>query len=65
MKIYEKLGEWLVEYNTVLAHHSLEMKPLVKWLIEKGPECQKCWTNTTFWLYFRRIEDVIAKDLKK
>ena len=41
-----KLAEWLVDYNTVLPHHSLGLKPPVKWLLENHPECQRYWTNT-------------------
>jgi len=41
-----KMAEWLVEYNTVLPHHSLGLKQPIKWLIENHPECQRYWTNT-------------------
>ena len=40
-----KLAEWLVQYNTVLPHHSLGLKPPVRWLLENHPECQRLWTN--------------------
>jgi transposase InsO family protein len=41
-----KMAEWLVEYNTVLPHHGLGLKPPAKWLVENHPECQRYWTNT-------------------
>ena len=41
-----KLAEWLVQYNTVLPHHSLGLEPPVKWLLKRYPECQRLWTNT-------------------
>jgi len=42
-----KLAEWLVQYNTVLPHHSLGLKPPVRWLLENHPERQRLWTNTS------------------
>jgi len=41
-----KLAEWLVQYNTVLPHHSLGLEPPVKWLLKRYPECQRLWINT-------------------
>ena len=41
-----RLAEWLIGYNTVLPHHSLGLKPPVRWLLENHPECQRLWTNT-------------------
>ena len=36
-----RLAEWLIGYNTVLPHHSLGLKPPVRWLLENHPECQR------------------------
>jgi len=33
----------------VLPHHSLGLKPPVRWLLENHPECQRLWTNTAYW----------------
>jgi len=41
-----RLAGWLMDYNTVLPHHSLGLKPPVRWLLENHPECQRLWTNT-------------------
>ena len=42
----EKLSDWLIQYNTIIPHHSLGLKPPVRWLMENYPECQRLWTNT-------------------
>ena len=44
----KKLADWLVEYNTVLPHHSLGLKPPAKWLFENYPQCHKWWTYTKY-----------------
>ena len=36
-----EIGRWLIEYNTVLPHHSLNLKSPARWLIEKYPQCHK------------------------
>nr|WP_249419432.1 integrase core domain-containing protein [Hydrogenophilus thiooxidans] len=43
----QKLGQWLIDYNTVLPHHSLGLKAPVQWLLENHKECQRYWTNTS------------------
>jgi len=40
-----EMGKWLIKYNTILPHHSLNLKPPSKWLMENYPECHKYWTN--------------------
>ncbi|HCO77156.1 MAG TPA: hypothetical protein DIT50_03055 [Rhodocyclaceae bacterium] len=42
----QKLAQWLIDYNTVLPHHSLDLKAPVQWLMENHKECQRYWTNT-------------------
>jgi len=42
----QKLSQWLIDYNTVLPHHSLDLKAPVQWLLENHKECQRYWTNT-------------------
>ena len=41
-----KLADWLVDYNTVLPHHSLGLQSPVNFLIHNQPECQRWWTYT-------------------
>ena len=36
-----KLSQWVVEYNTVIPHHSLNLKPPVQ-----NPRRQRYWTST-------------------
>ncbi len=42
----QKMADWLIEYNTEIPHHSLQMKTPVKYLIETNPQCQMLGTNT-------------------
>ena len=42
----EKMADWLIDYNTKIPHHSLQMKTPVQYLIETNPQCQMLWTNT-------------------
>ena len=42
----EYMANWLIDYNTKIPHHSLNMKTPVQYLIENYPECQMLWTNT-------------------
>ena len=42
----EKMADWLIEYNTEIPHHSLQMKTPVQYLIDTNPQCQMLWTNT-------------------
>ncbi|WP_201353138.1 integrase core domain-containing protein [Hydrogenimonas urashimensis] len=44
----QKMAEWLVDYNTLIPHHSLRLKPPVQYLIEHHPECHMWWTNTCY-----------------
>jgi len=43
----EKMADWLIDYNTIIPHHSLNMKNPVQYLIENHHECHMLWTNTT------------------
>jgi len=44
----EKMADWLIDYNTKIPHHSLQMKTPVQYLIENNPQCHMLWTNTVF-----------------
>ncbi len=44
----EKMADWLIDYNTKIPHHSLQMKSPVQYLFENNPLCQMLWTNTNF-----------------
>jgi len=41
------MANWLIDYNTIIPHHSLQMKSPVKYLIENHSECHMLWTNTS------------------
>ena len=43
-----KLAHWLLQYNTVLPHHSLGLKTPVQFLIHHKPQCHMYWTNTGY-----------------
>lgn len=43
----QKMADWLIDYNTIIPHHSLQMKSPVQYLIENHHECHMWWTNTT------------------
>jgi len=42
----EKMADWLIEYNTFIPHHSLQMKTPVQYLLNTNPQCHMYWTNT-------------------
>ncbi|MCY4613340.1 MAG: integrase core domain-containing protein [Nitrospira sp.] len=42
----QKLVDWLLAYNTVLPHHSLDRQSPVQFLIQHQPECPRWWTHT-------------------
>ena len=42
----EKMADWLIDYNTIIPHHSLQMKSPVQYLLETNPQCHMYWTNT-------------------
>jgi len=42
----EYMADWLIKYNTLIPHHSLQMKTPVQFLIENHYECHMLWTNT-------------------
>jgi len=42
----EYMADWLIDYNTVIPHHSLQMKTPVEYLIQNHHECHMLWTNT-------------------
>jgi len=44
------MADWLIDYNTIIPHHSLNMKNPVQYLIENHNECHMLWTNTSFCL---------------
>ncbi len=47
MKLFNELmAKWLIDYNTIIPHHSLLMKSPVQYLLENKPECHMWWTNT-------------------
>ena len=42
----EMMADWLIDYNTIIPHHSLNMKNPVQYLLENHEECHMLWTNT-------------------
>jgi transposase InsO family protein len=44
----QRMADWLIDYNTLIPHHSLNMKNPVQYLIENNKECHMLWTNTSF-----------------
>ncbi len=42
-----KMGDWLIEYNTNIPHHSLGLKSPIQYLIQNNPQCHMLWTNTS------------------
>ena len=42
----EKMADWLIDYNTIIPHHSLQMKSPVQYLLNTNPQCHMYWTNT-------------------
>ena len=44
----QEMANWLIDYNTKIPHHSLQMKTPVQYLIETNPQCQMLWTNTSY-----------------
>jgi len=42
----KKMADLLIDYNTKIPHHSLQMKTPVQYLIKTNPQCQMLWTNT-------------------
>lgn len=42
----EKMANWLIDYNTIIPHYSLQMKPPVEYLIQNNPQCHMYWTCT-------------------
>jgi transposase InsO family protein len=42
----QKMANWLIDYNTIIPHHSLQMKSPVQYLCENHYECHMWWTNT-------------------
>ena len=41
-----KLAQWLLAYNTVLPHHSLNGFSPLQFLIQHNKKCQRYWTYT-------------------
>lgn len=41
----QKMADWLVDYNTVIPHHSLQMRTPVQYLFDNNPLCHMLWTN--------------------
>jgi hypothetical protein len=41
----QKMANWLIDYNTIIPHHSLQMKSPVQYLFENHYECHMWWTN--------------------
>ena len=44
----EEMANWLIDYNTKIPHHSLQMKTPVQYLLENNPQCHMLWTNTIY-----------------
>ena len=42
----QKMAEWLIDYNTKIPHHSLQLLSPVQCFIQQQPECQMWWTYT-------------------
>ncbi|BAF69598.1 hypothetical protein NIS_0484 [Nitratiruptor sp. SB155-2] len=42
----KKLAKWLIDYNTKIPHHSLNLKSPVQFLPENHYECHMYWTYT-------------------
>ncbi len=42
----QKMADWLIDYNTVIPHHSLQMNSPVQYLLKNCDECHMLWTNT-------------------
>jgi len=42
----QQMADWLIDYNTIIPHHSFDMKNLVQYLIENHQEFYMLWTNT-------------------
>ena len=38
--------KWLIDYNTIIPHHSLQMNSPVQYLLKNHNECHMFWTNT-------------------
>ncbi len=41
-----KMAAWLVEYNTVIPHHSLGLQTPIQFGFQQLPQCQRYWTHT-------------------
>ena len=44
----QKMAEWLIDYNTKIPHHSLQLLSPVQYLIQQQPECHIWWTYTRY-----------------
>lgn len=42
----QDMADWLIDYNTFIPHHSLNMKTPVQYLLENHIECHMLWTDT-------------------
>ena len=40
------MAAWLIEYNTVIPHHSLGLQTLIQFGFQQLPQCQRYWTHT-------------------
>ena len=40
------MADWLIDYNTFIPHHSLQMKTPVQYLLDNHPYCHMLWTDT-------------------
>ncbi len=41
-----KVAKWLLEYNTVIPHHSLGLRTPVQFGFQQLPQCQRYWIHT-------------------
>ena len=50
-----ELAQWIVQYNTIIPHHSLNLTSPLQYLIDNHPQCQRYWTNTITGISFHLI----------
>lgn len=43
----EKMADYLIDYNTIIPHYSLQMNSPVQYLLNTNPQCHMYWTRTT------------------
>ena len=49
IELYKKaMAKWIINYNAILPHSSLEYKSPVEYAIIKDKKCQMLWKDTNF-----------------